>query len=100
MEASRKVAQAVATGKVLIGTDKSIKALKKGQAKMVIVSSNCARDKLEDVKYYSKLANTQLHIFNGDSTSLGLACGKPFSVDMLAVLDQGSSNIFSIEGRR
>jgi len=100
MEVSRKVAQAMATGKVIMGTDKSLKALKKGQAKLVIVSSNCARDKLEDVKYYSKLANIQLHVFNGDSTSLGLACGKPFSVDMLAVLDQGSSNILSIEGRR
>ena len=100
MEVSRKVAQAMATGKVIMGTDKSLKALKKGQAKLVIVSSNCARDKLEDVKYYSKLANIQLRVFNGDSTSLGLACGKPFSVDMLAVLDQGSSNILSIEGRR
>lgn len=100
MEVSRKVAQAVATGKVIVGTDKSLKALKQGQAKLVIVSSNCARDKLEDVKYYSKLSNVQLHVFNGDSTSLGLACGKPFSVDMLAVLDQGSSNILSIEGRR
>ncbi|MFH1821659.1 MAG: 50S ribosomal protein L30e [Methanobacteriota archaeon] len=100
MEVSRKVAQAMVTGKVIMGTDKSLKALKRGQARLVIVSSNCARETLEDVKHYSKLADTKFHIFDGDSTSLGLACGKPFSVDMLVVLDPGSSNILSIEGHR
>lgn len=100
MEASRRIAQAVATGNVIIGTDKSLKALKRGQAKLVIVSSNCARDTLEDAKHYSKLSNVELRIFDGDSIALGLACGKPFSVDMLAVLEPGNSNILSIEGRR
>lgn len=100
MEASKKVAQAVATGKVIMGTDKSLKALKRGQAKLVIVASNCARGTLEDVKYYAKLADVRFRVFEGDSTSLGLACGKPFSVDILAVLDPGSSNILSVEGRR
>ncbi len=100
MEVSRKVAQAVSTGKVIMGTDKSLKALKRGQAKLAIVSSNCARETLEDVKHYTKLSGVQLHVFDGDSTSLGLACGKPFSVDMLVVLDPGNSNILSIEGRR
>jgi len=100
MEASRKIAQAVATGKVIIGTDQSLRALKRGQAKLVIVASNCAREALEDAKYYSRLGGVQLRVFDGDSTSLGLACGKPFSVDMLVVLDPGSSNILSVEGRK
>ena len=100
MEASKKVAQAVATGKVIMGTDKSLKALKRSQAKLVIVSSNCARDTLDDATYYAKLANVELRVFDGDSTSLGLACGKPFFVDMLAVIEPGSSNILTVEGQR
>ncbi len=100
MEASKKVAQAVATGKVIMGTDKSLKALKRGQAKLVIVSSNCARDSLEDARHYAKLASVELRVFDGNSIALGLACGKPFSVDMLAVIEPGSSSILSIEGRR
>jgi len=100
VEASRKVAQAVATGKVIMGTDKSLKALKRGQAKLVIISSNCARDTVEDAEHYSKLSNIELRVFDGDSIALGLACGKPFSVDMLAVIEPGNSNILSIEGRR
>jgi large subunit ribosomal protein L30e len=100
VEASREIAQAVATGKVLIGTKRSMKAIKRGQAKMVVVASNCAKDTLEDIKHYSKLANLPVHFFDGDSTALGLACGKPFSVGVLVVLDPGSSNVLSIGGQR
>lgn len=100
MEVSRKIVQAVATGKVIIGTEKSLKAVKRGQAKLVIVASNCSRDALADIKQYSKLADIQLQVFDGDSTMLGLACGKPFSVNMLVVVEPGNSNILSIEGRR
>lgn len=100
MEVSRSISQAVATGKVTIGAEKSLKAIKRGQAKLVIVSSNCGRDALSDVKHYSKLAGVQLHVFDGDSSLLGLACGKPFSVGMLVIVDPGSSNILSVEGHR
>ncbi|MEM2890003.1 MAG: 50S ribosomal protein L30e [Candidatus Hadarchaeum sp.] len=100
VELSKKISQAVATGKVIIGTRRSLKALKSGQAKLIIVASNCAPEALEDAKYYSHLSGVELRVYGGDSTSLGLACGKPFSVDMLVVLDPGDSNILSTEGRR
>jgi large subunit ribosomal protein L30e len=100
VELSKKIAQAIATGKVVIGTERSLKALKQGRAKLVIVAANCALEALEDAKYYASLGGAELRVYDGDSTSLGLACGKPFSVDMLAVLDPGNSNILSAEGRR
>ncbi len=100
MEVSRKIAQAVATGKVIIGTKRSIKAIKRGQVKLVISASNCPRGVLADVTHYSKLADIPFHFFEGDSLTLGLACGKPFSINMLAVMDPGDSNILGIEGRR
>ena len=100
MEPSRKIAQAVATGKVVIGTEKSLKAIKRGQAKLVIVASNCSRDVMDDIKHYSKLAGIQFRVFDEDSTALGLACGKPFSVNVLAVVDPGNSDILSTEELR
>ncbi len=98
MEVSREILQAVSTGKVVIGSERSLKAIKTGQAKLIIASSNCARDVLSDVRHYSKLANLRVHLFDGDSRALGLACGKPFFVNMLAILDPGKSNVLSLEG--
>jgi large subunit ribosomal protein L30e len=82
---------------VILGTDKSLKALKLGHAKTVIVASNCPPHVLADVKRYAELAKIPIHIFDGDNTELGLACGKPFSVSVLAILDPGTSNILSLE---
>lgn len=96
MDVSKEIRQAVDTGKVTLGTDKSRKALKLGQAKLVITASNCQSEVLEDIKHYAGLANIPVHIFAGDSAELGLACGKPFLVSVLALLEPGSSNILSL----
>ncbi len=96
MDVSKEIRQAVDTGKVILGTDKSRKALKLGQAKLVITASNCQSEVLEDIKHYAGLANIPVHIFAGDSAELGLACGKPFLVSVLALLEPGSSNILSL----
>ena len=100
MDVSKEIRQAIVTGNVFIGADKSLKTLKRGQAKLVIVASNVARDTLEDIKHYSKLANVKVHFFDGDSAALGLACGKPFSLSVLTVIEPGNSNVLSIEAPR
>ncbi len=96
MDVNKEIGQAVDTGKVILGTDKSLKAIKLGQAKLVIVSSNCPSGVLVDIKRYGELANIPVHIFGKDSAELGVACGKPFLVSVLAVLEPGGSNILSL----
>ena len=75
------------------GTDRSLKALKRGEVKLVIAAANCPREVLQDLRYYSSLSNVKLHVFNDDSRELGLACGKPFTVNVVAIVDPGTSNI-------
>ena len=96
MEVSKEIKRAITTGKVVIGADRSLKTLKRGQAKLVIVASNCKPDLRADVEYYAKLANAPVYTFAGDSGELGLACGKPFLVSVLAVVEEGSSNILAL----
>lgn len=100
MEVSKEIGQAVATGEVVIGTAKSLKTIKRGRAKLIIVASNCDRDTLVDVQHYAKLAGVPVHIFSGDSKELGLACGKPFMISVLSIIEPGSSNIISVGERR
>jgi len=98
LDLNREIRQAVTTGKVILGSDKSLKALKLGHAKLVILASNCPDIVRADIEHYSKLANIPVHVYQGDSTELGLACGKPFLVSVITVLDPGSSSILNIGG--
>ena len=100
MGVSEELGKAVSTGKVIVGTDRSLKALKRGEVKLVVAAANCPRETLEDLKYYTSLSGAKLHIFNSDSRELGLACGKPFTVNVVAIVDPGMSNILgAVENR-
>jgi large subunit ribosomal protein L30e len=96
VEVSKEIRQAITTGKVAIGADKSLKTLKRGQVKLVIVASNCKPELRADLGHYAKLANVPVYAFGGDSGELGLACGKPFLVSVLAVVEGGNSNILGL----
>jgi len=99
LDLNREIRQAVTSGKVILGSDKGLKSLKLGQAKLVILAVKCNEIVRADVEQYAKLAGIPIHIFPGDSTELGIACGKPFLVNMMTVLDPGSSNILNIGGK-
>ncbi|HID28813.1 MAG TPA: 50S ribosomal protein L30e [Desulfobacterales bacterium] len=100
MELNKEIRRAVATGKVVIGADESLKTLKRGQAKLVIVASNCRPEVLADVQHYAGLADLPVHTFDGNSEELGLACGKPFLVGVLTIVEEGDSSIISLGARR
>lgn len=100
MDINKEIRQVVDTGKVILGRDKSLKAIRLGEAKLVIVASNCPSEVLVDIKRYGGLANIPVHIFGRDSAELGVACGKPFLVNVLAVLEPGNSNILSLGGTK
>ena len=100
MDVSKEIRQALATGEVILGRDRSIEALKLGRAKLVILASNCPAETREDVRYYSKLSGAAVHDYERDGAELGLACGKPFMVSMIAVIEPGSSNILGMVGSR
>jgi large subunit ribosomal protein L30e len=100
VEVSKELGRAVRSGKVVIGTKRSLNAIKRGEAKLVIVATNCPPDVLSDVDYYTKLVKVPVHRFGKDGRELGLACGKPFTVSMVAVVNPGSSDILSAVTRR
>lgn len=98
MDIAREIRKAMETGKIILGTDKSLKALKSGDAKLIIYSANCNKESKEDLDYYSKLGSVQTLEYKGTGVDLGMVCGKPFVVSMIAVLSPGESMILSAEG--
>jgi len=95
MDIEKELVRAVQTGKVVLGTDRSLKAVKRGEAKLVILASNCPEDVVEDFKYYSRISEVKVLHLNRDSRELGVMCGVPFTVSVLAVIDPGDSAILS-----
>jgi large subunit ribosomal protein L30e len=88
---SRSLKAAVATGKVKFGLSETKKAMSTGAAKLVVVSENCPDDELRSGETKVKVV-----VYPGDNLELGAACGKPFAVSSLVILDQGSSDILSV----
>ena len=88
----RALRSSIRTGRVLLGSNKTIDAGLSGQAKLIIYAADCpqeARMQLEtvDVPVYS---------YQGIGKDLGSACGKPFSVAALAVIEPGDTEIMAL----
>ncbi|KAG7387563.1 60S ribosomal protein L30 [Phytophthora pseudosyringae] len=81
------------SGKVALGYKQTLKNLRSGKAKLVILASNTPPLRKSEVEYYSMLAKTGVHHFTGTNNDLGTACGKYFRVSCMCILDAGDSDI-------
>jgi large subunit ribosomal protein L30e len=92
IDVARTLKTAIRTGKVYFGTKRSIKSVINGDAKLVILASNCPKE------IRAEIASKEVHIYNyaGDSTELGSVSGKPYAVLTLSVVDIGSSDILAL----
>ncbi|MFQ6012108.1 MAG: 50S ribosomal protein L30e [Thermoplasmata archaeon] len=79
--------KAVDTGTVVLGLRQVRRALQSNQARLVIRARNCPDGFLKTPE------DVPVKEFPGSNVELGAACGKPFSVSAVAVLDPGKSKI-------
>lgn len=94
MDVQRSLRTAVQSGKVLIGADQATKAIGRGEAKLVVLATNCPAG--ETIKTAASQKRVPVYDFNGMGTQLGPACGKPFAISALVVLDAGESDILNL----
>ena len=87
VDIARALKTAATTGDVRFGLAETKKALKKGEAKLVVVSENCPTE--------ISAGSSRVLVFEGTNVELGSACGKPFPISALAVVNPGESNILS-----
>lgn len=72
--------------KVILGSKRTVKYLKLGKVKKIILSNNCPETVKKDVEHYTKLTGIKMESFDGTSKQLGIFCGKPFSISALAIV--------------
>jgi large subunit ribosomal protein L30e len=80
-----KILKRALRGKVYLGSKRTIKALKRKEAKLVIISANCPKEIREKIEKYK--GDVPVLVYPGNNMELGAVCGKPFSVASLAVIE-------------
>ncbi|KAF2115254.1 cytosolic large ribosomal subunit protein L30 [Lophiotrema nucula] len=92
-----RLALVMKSGKVTLGYKSTLKSLRFGKAKLVIIAGNTPPLRKSELEYYSMLSKTSVHHFSGNNIELGTACGKLFRCSTMAILDPGDSDILSTQ---
>jgi len=87
---------ALSTGRVQLGSNTAERELRRGRARIVILSSNIPEEKADTMKRYGNLADIPVLQHNKDSMDLGILCGKPYPVSALIINDPGDSRILDL----
>ncbi|MFA5860868.1 MAG: 50S ribosomal protein L30e [Candidatus Thermoplasmatota archaeon] len=96
MDVNRALRSAAATGTVNLGFKETLKAVEGKKAKLVIVASNAPQTAVEAITAAAKKSNVPVYSYQGKNTELGPACGKPYSVAVLSVLEAGDSDVLQL----
>merc|ERR1719453_563023 len=88
-----RLALVMKSGKYTLGYKSTLKSLRQGKSKLVIICNNCPNLRKSEIEYYAMLAkNTGVHHYSGNNSDLGTACGKFFRVSCVSITDPGDSN--------
>ena len=90
---------AVESGKVDFGY-KSATSANSPKAKLFVVAANTPDEIRSKIEGSSKSNHTPIIEFEGTSVELGSVCGLPYTVSVLAVYDQGNSNILEMSKKK
>lgn len=69
----------------IIGTERTLKGLKAGKIKKILIASNC-NDRVEKmIEYYVRVSKTELIRLSYPNDELGSICKKPFSISVIGL---------------
>ena len=95
MDISRQLKNAIATGNLRVGQRQDLAACALGEAKLVILAANCPTEFADDLHArHPEVTKFRAVMVNRE---LGIACGKPFSVSTITIIDAGESDLLTLE---
>jgi large subunit ribosomal protein L30e len=94
MDLAHALKVALETGTVKIGLTETRDAVDAKKAKLLIVAKSCPDRALTKERAIGKVP---IFHYDGSAVDLGQACGRPFPISALAILDPGSSAILTLE---
>jgi len=91
MDFNASLHKAVKTGTVFLGRNRTRECIDEGKARLVVVAENSP----ESVKNMVSGIDIPVYVYEGSSIQLGKACGMPYVVSALAVVEPGESDILN-----
>lgn len=90
-----KLSLVMKSGKYVLGYKSTLRALRSGEAKLVILSNNCPTIRKGELEYYAAIAKAKVVFYGGNNIALGTACGKYHRCSTLAIIEAGDSDILT-----
>ena len=75
-----EIKKALGTDKIIMGTEKTMKALRKGELKKIFLAANAEKKTTEDITRYAELTKTEIERLKITNDELGTTCRKPYSI--------------------
>ena len=85
MDLEKTIKENLKEDKVIIGFKSVIKILKKGSPQMIVLANNIPEENKKMIIHNAQISNVEIKEYQNDSVNLGLVCGKPFPVSVLAI---------------
>ena len=94
MDIARQLKQGINTGKLVFGQRQTSSHCSKGDAKLVLVAANCPESFINDLR--NSHPSVPIHQVTMVNRQLGAACGKPFPISSLCIIDEGQSELLQL----
>ncbi len=85
MDLAKIIQDKVKKKEVVLGYEKVIKSIKTEHPSMIVMANNIPKERRNIVEHNAKLAKIEVKNFPGSNVDLGVICGKPFNVSILAI---------------
>lgn len=96
MDVNRALRSAAQTGELQLGIKESLETVGSGDAQLVVVAANCPDELRTRIEGAAEEQEAPVYAYAGSNHDLGSACGKPFAVAVLAVVDPGESDVLQL----
>lgn len=96
MDVNRALRSATQTGTVVLGLNESLRTILEKKAKLVVIAQNAPEAAVSQIHAAAEKAKTPIYSYAGKNTELGPACGRPYSVAVLSVVEAGDSDVLQL----
>lgn len=82
----KEIQKLLGTDKLLIGTERTMKALRNGNLQKIYLASNTNAKVKEDIEHYKGMSKFEVEELKETNEELGTICKKSFSISVIGVL--------------
>lgn len=96
MDVNRALRNASQTGTVVLGLNEALRTVEQKKAKLIVLAANAPATAVSAIEAAAQQSRVPVYRYQGKNTELGPACGKPYSVAVLSVLEAGDSDVLQL----